>query len=30
MGGLDFTPIIGLLVLNLINSSLVKIISSMV
>ena len=30
MGGLDFTPIIGLLVLNLINSSLVQIISSMV
>jgi YggT family protein len=30
MGGLDFTPIIGLLVLNLINSSLVQIISSLV
>ena len=30
MGGLDFTPIIGLLVLNLINTSLVKIISSLV
>jgi YggT family protein len=30
MGGLDFTPIIGLLVLNLINTSLVQIISSMV
>jgi YggT family protein len=30
MGGLDFTPIIGLLVLNLINSSLVQIISTMV
>ena len=30
MGGLDFTPIIGLLVLNLISSSLVQIISSLV
>ena len=30
MGGLDFTPIIGLLVLNLINTSLVQIISSLV
>ena len=30
MGGLDFTPIIGLIVLNLINTSLVKIISSLV
>ena len=30
LGGLDFTPIIGLLVLNLINSSLVQIISSLV
>ena len=29
MGGLDFTPIVGLLVLNLINTSLVKIISSL-
>ena len=29
MGGLDFTPIIGLIVLNLINTSLVKIISSL-
>ena len=29
MGGLDFTPIIGLLVLNLINTSLVQIISSL-
>ena len=30
MGGLDFTPIIGLLVLNLINTSVVQIISSLV
>ena len=30
MGGLDFTPIIGLIVLNLINTSLVQIISSLV
>ena len=30
MGGLDFTPIIGLLVLNLINTSLVQIISSLI
>jgi len=30
MGGLDFTPIIGLIVLNLINNSLVQIISSLV
>jgi len=29
MGGLDFTPIIGLLVLNLINTSFIKIISSL-
>jgi YggT family protein len=29
MGGLDFTPIIGLLVLNLINTSLIQIISSL-
>jgi len=29
-GGLDFTPIIGLLVLNLINTSLVQIITSMI
>ena len=29
MGGLDFTPIIGLIVLNLINNSLVQIISSL-
>jgi YggT family protein len=28
MGGLDFSPIIGLLILNLINSSLVKIITT--
>lgn len=30
MGGLDFTPIIGLLVLNLINTSLIQIITSMI
>ena len=30
MGGLDFTPIIGLVLLNLINTSFIKIISSMV
>ena len=29
MGGLDFTPIIGLLLLNLINTSFIKIISSL-
>jgi len=30
MGGLDFTPIIGLMVLNLINTSFIQIISSLV
>ena len=30
MGGLDFTPIIGLVLLNLINTSFIQIISSMV
>ena len=30
MGGLDFTPIIGLVVLNLINTSLIQIITSMI
>jgi len=30
MGGLDFTPIIGLMLLNLINSSFIQIISSLV
>jgi len=30
MGGLDFTPIIGLMLLNLINTSFIQIISSMV
>ena len=29
MGGLDFTPIIGLLVLNLINTSFIQIIRSL-
>ena len=29
MGGLDFTPIVGLLVLNLINSSLIQLLSSL-
>ena len=29
MGGLDFTPIIGLLILNLINSSFIQIIRSL-